>query len=107
ICQVNILCIYLLQFVFSFCIMIFVVLTNDFHEKTHLELHLGGVKMANIKSSIKRVKTNEKANLANSQAKSAMRTAVKKAEQAIAAGAENAQELVVQATKALDKGVSK
>jgi len=63
--------------------------------------------MPNIKSAIKRVKTNEKANVANSSAKSAMRTAVKKAEQAIASGADNAQELVIQATKALDKAVSK
>lgn len=63
--------------------------------------------MANIKSAIKRVQLNEKANAANSQAKSAMRTEVKKAEQAIAAGAENAQELVIAASKALDKAVSK
>ncbi|MBB5150016.1 MULTISPECIES: 30S ribosomal protein S20 [Ureibacillus] len=63
--------------------------------------------MPNIKSAIKRVKTTKKANVANAQAKSAMRTAVKKAEQAIASGAENAQELVIQATRALDKGVSK
>ena len=63
--------------------------------------------MPNIKSAIKRVKTAEKANIANSQAKSAMRTQVKKAEQAIAAGAENAQELVVAASKALDKAASK
>lgn len=34
--------------------------------------------MPNIKSAIKRVKVNEKANIANSQAKSAMRTTVKK-----------------------------
>ena len=58
-------------------------------------------------SAIKRVKVAEKANAANSQAKSAMRTEVKKAEQAIAAGAENAQELVVAASKALDKAASK
>ena len=63
--------------------------------------------MPNIKSAIKRVKVAEKANAANSQAKSAMRTEVKKAEQAIAAGAENAQELVVAASKALDKAASK
>ncbi|MFC5542084.1 30S ribosomal protein S20 [Ureibacillus sp. FSL K6-3587] len=63
--------------------------------------------MPNIKSAIKRVKTNKKANVANSSAKSAMRTAVKKAEQAIASGADNAQELVIQATKALDKAASK
>lgn len=63
--------------------------------------------MPNIKSAIKRVKVTEKANAANSQAKSAMRTTVKKAEQAIVTGAENTQELVVAASKALDKAVSK
>jgi len=63
--------------------------------------------MPNIKSAIKRVKVAEKANAANSQAKSAMRTTVKKAEQALAAGADNAQELVVAASKALDKAASK
>lgn len=73
----------------------------------HLVLHLGGEIMPNIKSAIKRVKTNEKANQANSQAKSAMRTAVKKAEQAIIQGSDNAQELVAIASRALDKGVSK
>lgn len=63
--------------------------------------------MPNIKSAIKRVKVAEKANLANSQSKSAMRTTVKKAEQALATGAENTQELVVAANKALDKAASK
>jgi len=63
--------------------------------------------MPNIKSAIKRVKVAEKAHAANSQAKSAMRTTVKKAEQALATGAENAQELVVAASKALDKAASK
>ena len=63
--------------------------------------------MPNIKSAIKRVKVAEKANIANSQARSAMRTTVKKAEQALATGAENAQELVVAASKALDKAASK
>lgn len=63
--------------------------------------------MANIKSAIKRVQVNAKANAANTQAKSAMRTTIKKAEQAIATGAENAQELVVAASRALDKAASK
>ncbi|MCT6923273.1 MULTISPECIES: 30S ribosomal protein S20 [Bacillales] len=63
--------------------------------------------MPNIKSAIKRVKVNAKANEANSQAKSAMRTAVKKAEQALATGAENAQELVVAASKAVDTAAGK
>jgi len=63
--------------------------------------------MPNIKSAIKRVKVNEKANIANSQAKSAMRTTVKKAENAVAANAENAQELLQAAYKSLDKAASK
>lgn len=63
--------------------------------------------MPNIKSAIKRVKVNAAANEANSQAKSAMRTTVKKAEQALATGAENTQQLVVDAMKALDKAASK
>ncbi|MBS7344498.1 MAG: 30S ribosomal protein S20 [Caryophanon sp.] len=63
--------------------------------------------MPNIKSAIKRVKVAEKANAANVQAKSAMRSTVKKAEQALAAGAENAPELVAVASKALDKAASK
>ncbi|AUS87595.1 30S ribosomal protein S20 [Lysinibacillus sp. HST-98] len=63
--------------------------------------------MPNIKSAIKRVKVNEKANIANSQAKSAMRTTVKKAENAVAANAENKQELLQAAFKSLDKAASK
>ncbi|WP_155591681.1 30S ribosomal protein S20 [Lysinibacillus cavernae] len=63
--------------------------------------------MPNIKSAIKRVKVNEKANLANSQAKSAMRTTVKKAENAVVENAENKQELLQAAFKSLDKAASK
>ncbi|WP_285395108.1 30S ribosomal protein S20 [Lysinibacillus sp. fls2-241-R2A-57] len=63
--------------------------------------------MPNIKSAIKRVKVNAKANAANTQAKSAMRTTVKKAENAVAANAENAQELLQAAYKSLDKAASK
>ncbi|KOS61028.1 30S ribosomal protein S20 [Lysinibacillus agricola] len=63
--------------------------------------------MPNIKSAIKRVKVNEKANAANSQAKSAMRSTVKKAENAVAANAENAQDLLQAAYKSLDKAASK
>ncbi|ACA41315.1 30S ribosomal protein S20 [Lysinibacillus sp. fkY74-1] len=63
--------------------------------------------MPNIKSAIKRVKVNEKANIANSQAKSAMRTTVKKAENAVAENAENKQELLQAAFKSLDKAASK
>ncbi|MDI7740779.1 30S ribosomal protein S20 [Lysinibacillus fusiformis] len=63
--------------------------------------------MPNIKSAIKRVKVAEKANAANAQAKSAMRTTVKKAEQALANNADNANELVLAASKALDSAASK
>ncbi|MDM5249388.1 30S ribosomal protein S20 [Lysinibacillus sp. G4S2] len=63
--------------------------------------------MPNIKSAIKRVKVNAKANAANTQAKSAMRTTVKKAENAVTANAENAQELLQAAYKSLDKAASK
>ncbi|HBJ02317.1 30S ribosomal protein S20 [Lysinibacillus sp. FSL R7-0073] len=63
--------------------------------------------MPNIKSAIKRVKVNEKANIANSQAKSAMRTTVKKAENAVAENAENKQDLLQAAFKSLDKAASK
>ena len=63
--------------------------------------------MPNIKSAIKRVKVTEKAHAANSQAKSAMRTTVKKAELALANNAEDAKELVVAAHKALDSAASK
>lgn len=55
--------------------------------------------MPNIKSAIKRVKTNEAANLQNSKTKSAMRTAVKKAEVALTGKEENANELLNQAKK--------
>lgn len=63
--------------------------------------------MPNIKSAIKRVKVNEKANAANTVAKSAMRTAIKKAEVALTEKADNAQELLKAATKSVDKAASK
>ncbi|AYC29681.1 30S ribosomal protein S20 [Paenisporosarcina cavernae] len=63
--------------------------------------------MPNIKSAIKRVKTNEKANAQNSQTKSTMRTAVKKAETAVLNKEENAQDLLKSAIQQLDKAASK
>lgn len=63
--------------------------------------------MPNIKSAIKRVKVAEKANAANTQAKSAMRTAIKKAETALIAKDENAAELLSAAVKVVDKAASK
>lgn len=63
--------------------------------------------MPNIKSAIKRVKTNAKANAANTSVKTAMRNAVKKAETALTAKDENATVLVSAAVKSLDKAASK
>ena len=63
--------------------------------------------MPNIKSAIKRVKTSASANAHNAQVKSAMRTAVKKAENALVAQEENAKELLSVAVKSLDKAASK
>lgn len=63
--------------------------------------------MPNIKSAIKRVKQNAKASAANTQAKSTMRTAVKKADTAALNSEVNAQDLIKTAIKQLDKAASK
>ena len=63
--------------------------------------------MANIKSQIKRIGTNEKARIQNAAIKSRMRTAIKKVDQAIILGEyENALLLLKQATSYIDKAVS-
>ena len=64
-------------------------------------------KMPNIKSAIKRVKTNASAQVQNAHAKSTMRTAVKKAETASTNNEENAKELLLTAIKQVDKAASK
>jgi small subunit ribosomal protein S20 len=64
--------------------------------------------VANIKSQIKRNKTNEKARLRNKAVKSSLKTAVRKAREAAAAGdTAKATELARAASKALDKAASK
>jgi small subunit ribosomal protein S20 len=64
--------------------------------------------MPNIKSAIKRVKTSEKRRLRNASLKSALRTALKKADQAIAGpDLEAAREAVKFAQRKLDKAVTK
>ena len=64
--------------------------------------------MANIKSQIKRNRTNEKARLRNKSVKSALKTSVRKFREAADAGdAAKAQELAREATRALDKAASK
>ncbi|TFD92347.1 MULTISPECIES: 30S ribosomal protein S20 [Jeotgalibacillus] len=63
--------------------------------------------MPNIKSAIKRTKTNAVRNEANVQQKSAMRTAVKRFETAVQNNAENKNELLSTAVKQLDKAAQK
>ncbi len=63
--------------------------------------------MPNIDSAVKRVRTNEKANVQNSAQISSMRTAIKKFEQATEAGAENVDALYKEAVKTIDMAASK
>ena len=64
--------------------------------------------MANIKSQIKRIKTNEKARLRNKSVKSALKTAVRRFRSAADAGDKVAaeRELVI-ASRNLDQAASK
>ncbi|MGP3949340.1 30S ribosomal protein S20 [Streptomyces sp. 7N604] len=64
--------------------------------------------MANIKSQIKRNKTNEKARLRNKAVKSSLKTAIRKTREAVEAGdVEKATAAAREATRKLDKAVSK
>jgi small subunit ribosomal protein S20 len=64
--------------------------------------------VANIKSQIKRIKTNEKARLRNKSVKSSLKTAIRKYREAAESGdAAAASTLMRDASKALDKAASK
>lgn len=64
--------------------------------------------MANIKSQMKRIGTNEKAHERNKAVKSEVKTAVRATRTAVAAGDKAKAEAALQvATKKLDKAVSK
>ena len=64
--------------------------------------------MANIKSQIKRIKTNEKARLRNKSVKSSLKTAIRKYRAAAEAGdVDTAATLARDASRALDKAASK
>ena len=64
--------------------------------------------MANIKSQIKRNKTNETARLRNKAVKSSVKTAIRKTRAAVEAGeAAKATELARDASRLLDKAVGK
>jgi small subunit ribosomal protein S20 len=64
--------------------------------------------VANIKSQIKRNRTNEKARIRNKAVKSSLKTAVRKVREAVAAGdTVKATELAREANRKLDKAASK
>ena len=64
--------------------------------------------MANIKSQLKRIKTNEKARLRNKSVKSSLKTAVRRFREAADAGdREQAQVALQYASRQLDKAASK
>ena len=64
--------------------------------------------MANIKSQIKRIKTNEKARLRNKAVKSELRTHIRRVREAVVGGDKDAATAaLVTASKKLDKAVSK
>ncbi len=64
--------------------------------------------MANIKSQIKRIKTNNKAHERNKAVKSSLRTASRRVREALSAGeVDRARELARDAGRKLDKAVSR
>ncbi|MVU76285.1 30S ribosomal protein S20 [Nocardia sp. ET3-3] len=64
--------------------------------------------MANIKSQMKRIRTNELARQRNQSVKSSLRTSIRKFREAAAAGEKDkALELMQSASKSLDKAASK
>ncbi|MBO9567859.1 MULTISPECIES: 30S ribosomal protein S20 [Cellulomonas] len=64
--------------------------------------------MANIKSQIKRIRTNEKARLRNKAVKSELKTYVRRVREAVAGGdKEAAATALTVASRKLDKAVSK
>ena len=64
--------------------------------------------MANIKSAIKRAKISEKQNLRNRMAKSALKTSVRRYDEALAAGDQEAvQKTYLNAVSVADRAASK
>lgn len=63
--------------------------------------------MSNIESAIKRVYTSTNANVRNPSQINAMRTATKKSEEAVVAGADNVDALYNEAVKAVDMAATK
>ena len=64
--------------------------------------------MANIKSQIKRITTNEKARLRNKSVKSELKTHIRRVREAVAGGDKDAASVaLIEASRKLDKAVSK
>ncbi|SDE44451.1 30S ribosomal protein S20 [Rhodococcus tukisamuensis] len=64
--------------------------------------------MANIKSQVKRIRTNERQRLRNQSVKSSLRTAIRSFREAAAAGdKEKAGALLLSVSRKLDKAASK
>jgi small subunit ribosomal protein S20 len=64
--------------------------------------------VANIKSQIKRITTNEKARLRNKSVKSELKTHIRRVREAVAGGNKEAASVaLVEASRKLDKAVSK
>ena len=64
--------------------------------------------MANIKSQIKRIRTNEQARLRNKSVKSSLKTAIRQFRETAESGDREAtQQALVSASRLLDKAVSK
>jgi small subunit ribosomal protein S20 len=75
---------------------------------SRLKTNKGRIRVANIKSQIKRIKTNEKAHQRNKAVKSELRTHVRKFREAVEAGnVEEATTALRVASRKLDKAVSK
>lgn len=63
--------------------------------------------MPNIKSAIKRVQISKLQNEKNTAARSALKTAIRRFEEAVANNADNAVEALQKASRALDKAAAK
>jgi len=63
--------------------------------------------MPNIKSAVKRAQLNKLQNLRNTAAKSALKTAIRRFEDALSNNVENAAEALQKASRALDKAAAK
>lgn len=73
-----------------------------------MESEIEGKRVANIKSQLKRIRTNEKARLRNKSIKSSLKTAIRRFREAAAAGEKDrALSELRTASRALDKAVSK